>query len=198
MNVTVAFFVKVSIFPSNLVRIGPIVKKWFSSYSTTKMAVVAAILKNTLPVLPPVWEQNSWFVTSNQKSNFCGVILTFKGSLFLRALMLKRFSAANRKSRTQNGSKFWCFLGWRPPISEFESSKPWKGTCTKQNTSFELWSVRIGTKLRPVGEMRKQKKRENESHKPWYFTTVWRRPLSTDLNEIWYVCRSYRRNYVYQ
>ena len=51
----------------------------------------AAILKNTHLVEPPVWETNSWFVTSNQKFNFGGIILTFKGSLHSTAVMLKRF-----------------------------------------------------------------------------------------------------------
>ena len=29
-------------------------------------------------VKPPVWEKKFWYVTSNQKSNFGGVTLTFK------------------------------------------------------------------------------------------------------------------------
>ena len=64
-----------------------------------------------------------------------------------------------KSAKSENGSKIWCFLGRRPPKSEFEGSKPPKGTCTKQNTSFELLRVRIGWKLRPVGEMRKRKKK---------------------------------------
>ena len=112
----------------------------------------AAILKNTIPVEPPVCERNSCLVTSTQKSNYCRVILTFKGSLFLRAAAI---SAANRKSK--NGSKCLCFGSWRSLKSEFEGSKLLKGTCTKQNTSFELLNVRISLALRPVGEMRKRK-----------------------------------------
>ena len=64
--------------------------------------------------------------------------------------------------KSKNGSKFWCFSGRRPLKNEFEGCKPWKGTCSKQNTSFEPLYVRIGPELRPVGEMRKRKKeREN-------------------------------------
>ena len=131
----------------------------------------AAILENTLPVEPPLWERNSWFVTSNRKSNFCGVILTFKGSLLLRALMLKQFPLQIGEVRKR--VEILVFLGRRPPKSEFEGSKPPKGTCTNQNTSFELLNVRIGSELRPVGEMRKRKtkykKWENKSHKSVIF-----------------------------
>ena len=51
----------------------------------------ASILKNTFPVEPPMKEKKSWFVTSNQESYLCGIILMIKGSLLLRALMLMRF-----------------------------------------------------------------------------------------------------------
>ena len=162
--------------------------------------MAAAILKNTLPVEPPLWERNSWFITSNQKSIFCGVILKLKGSLLLRALMLiKRFPLQIGKSK--NGSKCWCFLGRRPLKSEFEGSKSRKSSCTKQNNWFELSNVRIGLELRPGGEIKKQKnikKGRTKVTKPWYFTTLWQRPLCTNLNQIQRVCRCHQRYYLCQ
>ena len=155
--------------------------------------VAAAILENTLPVEPQLWERNSWFITSNRKSIFCGVILTFKGSLLSRAPMLKQFPLQIGKVRKR--VEFLVFFGPETPKSEFEGSKPPKGTCTKQNTSFEPSSVRFGWKLRPVGEMRKRKKkykkRENKSHKSVMVFHCVEAPLWTDLNQIWRVCRSY-------
>ena len=168
----IAFYVRLAKFPLNLVRIE---SRNGSTYSKSKMAA-AAILKNTLPVELPVWEWNSWCVNSNQKSNLCGVILTFKGRLLSRALMLKRFPLQIGQVRKRVEVLVFCWAG-DPPNSEFQGSKPRKGTCTKQDTSFELSNVRIGSELRPVGEMRKRKKGRTKVTKPWYFTTVWRCPL---------------------
>ena len=76
-----------------------------------------------------------------------------------------------KSAKSENGSKFWCFLGRRPPKSEFDGSKPTNGTCTNQNTSFELLKVWICSELRPVGEMSKRKNinKENKSHKTVIF-----------------------------
>ena len=73
----------------------------------------AAILKITLTVEPPLWERNFWFVTSNQKSNFCEVILTFKGSLLSRALMLKQFPL--QIGEVQKRVKMLVFFGPETP-----------------------------------------------------------------------------------
>ena len=161
----------------------------------------AAIFENTLPVEPPLWERNSWFVTTRRKSNFVGVILTFKSSLLSRAQMLKRFP--QQIGQVQKRVEILVFFEPETPKREFEVSKPRKGTCTKQNTSFEQSSVRIGWKLRSVGEMRKWKKNIHKNGrtkvtKVWYFTTVWRRLLWTDLNQIWCVCRSNQRYHLGQ
>jgi len=56
------------------------------------------------------------------------------------------------------GSKCGCFVDHRPPHSEFEGSKPSKGTYINRNTTFEPSSVQIGPKLRPVNWPRKRKK----------------------------------------
>ena len=102
---------------------------------------------------------NSWFVTFNQKCNLCGATMTFKSSLLSRPLMLKD---SVEKRLSEMGGKIWCFGGERPNKSEFEGLKPRKGTCTKQNTSFELSRVQIGSELRPVREMKKRKKRRTK------------------------------------
>ena len=88
-DMTVAIYGRFSTFPSNLVRIGSIVKKWQQIFEIQDGG--GSHLKKYTSVEPPVSERNSWFVTFNQKSNYCGVILTFKGSLLSRALMLKQF-----------------------------------------------------------------------------------------------------------
>jgi len=59
----------------------------------------------------------------------------------------------------------WRFLDWRPPHSEFKGTKPSKGTCINQNTTFESLSVQFGPKLRPVSWPRKQKKKIGEIRK---------------------------------
>ena len=107
--------------------------------------------------------------------------------------MLSEFHCKSAKSKRV---KIWCVLGRRPPKSEFKGANSWKGTCTKQNTSFEPWSVRIGPELRPVGEMWKRKKENDLSNKPWHFTTTWRRHMWTDRNQIVCAFMSRRRNYV--
>ena len=165
----------------------------------------AAILKITLPVEPPLWERNFWFVTSNQKLTFVRLSwrLRVVYSWGLQCWSNFRCKSACKSAKSENGSKFWCFLGRRLPKSEFEGSKLTKGTCTNQNTSFELLNVWIGSELRPVGEMRKLKKkiynrRENKSHKSAIFHHCVEAPLLTNLDQIWRVCRSRQRNYVYQ
>jgi len=130
-------------------------------------------------------------------------ILTFKGSLLSGALMLKWFFCKNRLSPDFYGSKFGGFLDRRPPDIKFEGTKPPKGTCINRNTTFEPLSVQFGPKLRPVGWPRKRKtnnlkKAHEESDKPLYFTTMWRRHFTTNLHQIWYVCRSYRRYHACQ
>ena len=40
--------------------------------------------------------------------------------------------------------EIFVIFGPETPKSEFKGSKSHNGTCTKQNTSFELSSVRIG------------------------------------------------------
>ena len=120
--------------------------------------------KNTLPIEPPVWERNSWFVTSNKKK------LTFVGLSWRLMVVyswgLQCWSDFRCKSaQSKNGSKFLLFSGRRPHKGEFEGSKPRKGTCTKQNTSFEPSNLRIGPELRPVGKMRKLRKGEQKSQK---------------------------------
>ena len=81
-------------------RIGLIVRK---------LQPIFEIQDGTLPVQSPLWERNSWFVTSNQKSKFCGVISTFKGSLLWRALMLKRFplQIGSSPKTDRNFGVFW-------------------------------------------------------------------------------------------
>ena len=56
--------------------------------------------------------------------------------------MLKQFPL--QIGRVRKRVEMLVFFGPETPKSEFEGSKPPKGTCTKQNTSFELSSVRIG------------------------------------------------------
>ena len=75
--------------------------------------------------------------------------------------MLKRFPL--QIGKVQKRVEILMFFEPEALKNEFEGSKPRKGTCTKQNTSFEQLNVRIGLELRPVGEMRKLKKRENKS-----------------------------------
>jgi len=130
--------------------------------------VTVAILKSALPVEPPSQEMNSLFVIFNQKCCLHWGILTFKGSLLSAAIMLKRFFARNRLSPDLHGSKFGGFLDRRSPHSEFEGTKPSKGTCIHRNTSLKPLSVQFGPKLRPVAWPRKQKKKKKggrKSHK---------------------------------
>ena len=125
--------------------------------------------------------------------------MAFKGSLLSRSPTLKRFFAAhaNRPS-PKTGRNLGVFLARRLPKSEFQSFKPPKGTCTKQNTSFEPLSVRIGSELRRVREERKQKKGRTKVTKVVHFTTLWRRHLETDLNPFRHIRRFCRRYHVYQ
>jgi len=78
------------------------------------------------------------FVIFNQKCNFYWGILTFKGCLLSVVLVFKRYFAWNPHFY---GSKFGGFLYLRPPHSEFEGTKPPKGTHINRNTSIELLSV---------------------------------------------------------
>ena len=156
-----------------------------------------AILKNTLPVEPPLWERNSWFVTSHQKSNFLGVILTFKGSLLSRALMLKRFP--QQIGLVRKRVEILVFFG---P----ETSKKWIWSLqTPKRLVYEtehvVWAIKRANRLKIAAcrrdeetETKIYKKGRTKVTKVWYFTTVWRRPLWTDLNKIWRVCRSHQRN----
>jgi len=89
------------------------------------------------------------------RPNFYWGILTLKGSLLSGALMLKRFIEDLRV-------KVWRFFGPETPHSEFEGTKPSKGTCINRNTTFEPLSVQFGPKLQPVGWPRKQKKRKKK------------------------------------
>ena len=167
-DATFAFYVRFSTCPPNLVTIGSIVMKWQPIFEIQDGG--GRHLEITLPVEPPLWERNFWFVTCNQKSNFCEVILTFKGSLLLRALMLKQFPLQIGKVRKR--VEMLLFFGLKTPKNKFEGSKPPKGTCTNQNTSFELLNVWIGSELRPAGEMGKWKKKYIKVTKPLHFTTV--------------------------
>ena len=72
--------------------------------------------------------------------------------------MLKRFPLQIGKVQKRVDILMF-YLGRGPLRRKFEGSKPRKGTCSKLNTSFELLNVRIGLVLRPVGEMRKRKKK---------------------------------------
>ena len=63
---------------------------------------------------------------------------------------------------------------------------PRKGTCTKQNTSFELLNVRIGLELRPAGEMREREKGEQKSQNRYTSTLCGGAscvPISTKFGE---------------
>ena len=107
LKVTIAFFVIVSTFPSNLVRIGSIVKKWQqfleiqdgggSHLEEYTSGWTASIRKELL------------VCNFQSKIILCGVILTFKGSLLLRVLMLKRFPLQIGKVQKTgwNFSAFW-------------------------------------------------------------------------------------------
>ena len=75
-NVTIEFYGRFSTFPSNLVVIGSIVK-WWQQIVEIQDGGDSHVEKKTLPVEPPVWDRNSWFVSFNPKANFCEVILTF-------------------------------------------------------------------------------------------------------------------------
>ena len=99
-DMTVAFYVRFSTFPPNLVRIGPIVKKWQQIFEIQDSggghlekytSGWTASMRKELLVCYFQSKMNSWCVTSSQKSIICGVFLTFKGILHPWALMLKRF-----------------------------------------------------------------------------------------------------------
>ena len=74
--------------------------------------------------------------------------------------MQKRFSL--QIGQVQKRVEIVVFLGRRPPKSDFEGSKPWKGTCTKRNTSLETYSVRIGPELPPVGVHRRDEETDKK------------------------------------
>ena len=67
-------------------------------------------------------------------------------------------------------------------------------------TEHVVWAIKRANRSR-IATCRRDEETEKgrtKVTKPWYFTTVWRRSLSTDLNQIWCVCRSYQRYYAYQ
>jgi len=167
-------------------------------FSKSKLAA-AANLKSTLPVEPPSLEMNSLFVIFNQLCNFYWGILTLKGSLLLGVLMLKRFFARNSaKSARLLRVKIWRFFGPETPHSEFECTKPQKARVSIGTRLLNYWACNSDQKLRPVGWPRKRKKAGRRVTKPLYLATNWRRHFTTDRHQIWWVCRSYRRNPVCQ
>jgi len=97
--------------------------------------------------------------------------------------------------------RIWRFLDRGPFHNEFEGANPWKGLCINLNTYFEPLIVHIGPKLWPVGWPRKwekEKKGGKESKKLLHFTTTWKRHFTTDLHQIWWVCRSYQGTHACQ
>jgi len=93
----------------------------------------AAILKSTLPVEPTSREMNFLFVIFNQKCNFYWDILTFKVSLLLGALMLKRF--CKKSAQTFTGQNLAVILTGDPLIVNLKAANPQKA------------HVSIGTRL---------------------------------------------------
>ena len=128
---------------------------------------VAAVLTNTLPVEPPVWEMNSWFVTSNQKANFRGVILTFKDSLLLGAPMLKRFPL--QIYEVQKRVEIFVFFGTETLKSEFEGSKPPKRHVYE--TEHVVWAIKRVSRsgIATCRRDEKTEKRKKKSHKTVIF-----------------------------
>ena len=134
---------------------------WFTSEE------MATDFRNSRWRRPPSWKIHFWLNRHYEKGTpglllpienltFWGLSWRLRVNLLLSALMLKRFP--QQIGQVQKRVEILVFFGPETPKSEFEVSKPRKGTCTKQSTSFELSSVRIGWKLRPVGEMKKRKK----------------------------------------
>ena len=188
-DATVAFYGRFSTFPSNLVRIGLIVKKWQQIFEIQDGG--GSHLEKYTSGWTATMRKELLVCNFSQKANFRGVILTFKSCLLSRALMLKRFLL--QIGQVQKRVKILMFFGPETHLKWIWRLQTLIGTSTKQNTSFELLNVRIGPELRPVGEMRKRKKGRTKVTKLLHFTTVWRRPLGTDINQIWCVCRSYQR-----
>ena len=117
----------------------------------------AAILKITLPVEPPLWERNFWFVTSDRKLNFVGVILTFKGSLLSRALMLNRFPQQIGQVRKQ--VEILVFFG---P----ETSKKWIWSLQTPKrhvyeTKHVVWVIKRANRLK-IATCRRDEKTEKK------------------------------------
>ena len=133
----------------------------------------AAILKKTLPVEPPVWERNSWFVISNQNWNF--VKLSWRLRVVnSRGSNAEANSAANRPSPKR--VEMLVFSGTETP-----SKWLWRLQTLKRHvyeTEHVVWAIkcanwsRIATCRRDEGTG----KRRTKVTKPWYFTTVWRCP----------------------
>jgi len=61
--------------------------------------------------------------------------------------------------------KIWRIFGPETPHSEFEGTKPAKGTCITRTMTFEPLSVQLGPILRPVGWPRKPKKRKKRGRR---------------------------------
>jgi len=133
----------------------------------------ATILKSTLPVEPPLREMNSFFVTFNQKCNFYGSILTFKGiySLLSEARMLKRFFARKRLNPDFYGSKFGVFWTGDSLIVNLKAPNPKRHVYQSEH---DFWTIKraIRTKIATCGlaeEAEKRKKAGEESHKTAIF-----------------------------
>ena len=138
---------------------------------------MAANFRNSRWRWPPFWKVHFRFSHQFEKE-IPGLLLPIQNpcvglSIRLRVVYSRGLLCWSdfrcKSAKSKNRSKFWCFWGRIPLRNKFEGSKPPKGTCTCRNTSFELSCVRIGQELRPVGEMRKRKKRENKSHKTVIF-----------------------------
>jgi len=75
-------------------------------------------------VEPPSREMNSLFVIFNQISNFYWAILTFKGSLLLLALMLKRLFARNLIGPDFTGQNMAVFWTGDPLVVNLKAPHP--------------------------------------------------------------------------
>jgi len=140
-------------------------------------------------------------MTFKQKCNFYWGILTFKGSLLSGALILKAIFCKNSAiSRLFTSQNLAVFRTADQLIVNFKAPKR-----HVYQSEHNFWTIKraILTKIATCGladetEMKSNKKAGEKVAKPLYFTTTWRRHFATDLHQIWWVCKAYRRYHASQ
>ena len=114
-----------------------------------------------------------------------------KGSLLSKALMLKLFPL-------QIPKRVDIFVLFEP---ETPLKWIWRLQTPERHvfeTEHVAWAIKRANRSRMAAGWRDEETEKGRAKvtKPWNSTTEWRRPLWTDLNQVWCDCRSHQRHYV--